>query len=74
MESNTSGNITFNVTLEEANKIFKALGNLPFVEVYELIGKLNEQANHQLSSRPSAGSFPRSGTALDIDQLFSDSN
>ncbi len=41
--------INFSVTLEEANKIFKALGKQPFNEVYELIGKLNEQANEQLS-------------------------
>ncbi len=41
--------LKFIVTLEEANKIFKALGKEPFQEVYELIGKLNEQANQQLS-------------------------
>lgn len=41
--------LKFNVSLEEANKIFKALGKEPFNEVYELIGKLNQQANEQLS-------------------------
>jgi hypothetical protein len=41
--------IKFSLTLEEANKIFKALGKEPFNEVYELIGKLNEQANEQLA-------------------------
>jgi|GEM_PF-2256353 hypothetical protein len=41
--------ITFNITLEEANTIFKALGKQPFAEVFELIGKLNEQANQQLT-------------------------
>ncbi|NJL14413.1 MAG: hypothetical protein HC913_16325 [Microscillaceae bacterium] len=41
--------ITFEVSLEEANLIFKALGRMPFAEVYELIGKLNAQANTQLS-------------------------
>ena len=40
--------IIFEIGLEEANLIFKALGKLPFVEVYELIGKLNDQANGQL--------------------------
>lgn len=45
-------NIQLNITLEEANLIFKALGTLPFSEVYELIGKLNEQANQQLQSNP----------------------
>ena len=42
-------NLKFTLSLEEANKIFKALGKEPFNEVYELIGKLNEQANEQLS-------------------------
>lgn len=45
-----STNILFSVTLEEANLIFKALGKLPFADVFELIGKLNEQANAQLAS------------------------
>jgi|JI81BgreenRNA_FD_contig_31_4809112_length_687_multi_2_in_0_out_0_2 hypothetical protein len=40
--------IVFQMTLEEANLIFKALGKLPFEQVYELIGKLNQQANEQL--------------------------
>jgi hypothetical protein len=49
----TSNNptITFQVSLDEANKIFKALGSLPFADVYELIGKLNDQANSQLSAQ-----------------------
>jgi hypothetical protein len=42
--------VSFSVTLTEANKIFKALGSLPFNEVYELIGKLNDQANEQLTN------------------------
>ncbi len=41
--------LKFSITLDEANKIFKALGKEPFNEVYELIGKLNEQANEQLA-------------------------
>jgi hypothetical protein len=41
--------INFQITIEEANLIFKALGKLPFADVYELIGKLNEQANAQLN-------------------------
>ncbi|TRX58263.1 hypothetical protein FNH22_14490 [Fulvivirga sp. M361] len=40
--------IQLSVTVEEGNLIFKGLSKLPFEEVYELIGKLNEQANHQL--------------------------
>lgn len=49
MEKNTI-HVQLNITLEEANLIFKALGTLPFSEVYELIGKLNEQANQQLQN------------------------
>ncbi|GAB4396891.1 MAG: hypothetical protein OHK0053_12020 [Microscillaceae bacterium] len=41
--------VCFEVSIEEANLIFKALGRMPFAEVYELIGKLNAQANAQLS-------------------------
>ncbi|MTI19859.1 hypothetical protein E1176_02370 [Fulvivirga sp. RKSG066] len=40
--------IKFEITVEEGNLIFKGLSKLPFEEVYELIGKLNEQANRQL--------------------------
>ena len=44
--------IQLSVTVEEGNLIFKGLSKLPFEEVYELIGKLNEQANHQLRHNP----------------------
>jgi hypothetical protein len=40
----------FQMSLEEANLVFKALGELPFKDVFELIGKLNEQANTQLQN------------------------
>ncbi|MCC5944817.1 MAG: hypothetical protein JJT94_07770 [Bernardetiaceae bacterium] len=43
--------IRLEVSLEEANLIFKALGKEPFADVYELIGKLNEQANAQLQAQ-----------------------
>ncbi|MEM9982596.1 MAG: hypothetical protein AAF734_08875 [Bacteroidota bacterium] len=48
MEEST---VKLEITLKEANIIFKALGKLPFNEVYELIGKLNNQANTQLRQR-----------------------
>ena len=44
--------VNFQITLTEANTIFKALGQMPFAEVYGLIGKLNEQANRQLENKP----------------------
>ena len=35
------------LTLEEVNLILKALSNMPFSQVYELIGKIHEQAAEQ---------------------------
>ena len=40
--------INFSLTIDEATLILKALGALPFSEVYELVGKFNAQANQQL--------------------------
>ena len=40
-------NIQLKLNFEEVNVILKALGNLPFNEVYDLIGKIHEQANTQ---------------------------
>lgn len=42
-------NIQLDLSYEEINVILKALGNLPFNEVYDLIGKIHEQANSQNS-------------------------
>ena len=47
--------LTFTLTLEEANTIVKALGKLPFEEVNNLVGKLNTQATPQL--KPSTSEF-----------------
>ncbi len=38
------------LNIDDINMIFKALGNMPFKEVYELIGKINDQVNQQLKS------------------------
>lgn len=38
------------LTTNEINLIFKALGERPFQEVFELIGKINEQVNAQINS------------------------
>lgn len=70
LENENTGNINFSVSIDEANKIFKALGNLPFVEVYELIGKLNEQANSQLSKKRENSESLISDASFDIDQLL----
>lgn len=49
--------VTFTLTLDEANIIFKALGKMPFEQVYGLIGKMHEQANQQLAGNGSATLF-----------------
>ncbi len=37
------------ITVEEANQILDALGNLPFKSVFGLIGKIQNQAAAQLN-------------------------
>lgn len=37
------------ITVEEANQILEALGNLPFKSVFGLIGKIQNQAAAQLN-------------------------
>ncbi|MGB3180928.1 MAG: hypothetical protein WBB45_06040 [Cyclobacteriaceae bacterium] len=70
-------NLTLRVSLDEANLIMKALGELPFKDVYELIGKINDQANGQLKSddapadKNSTG-FSVGGNDFDIDKLLGD--
>jgi len=36
------------LTLDEVNMILEALGQLPFVKVHQLIGKIHQQAEAQL--------------------------
>jgi hypothetical protein len=42
--------LTFTLTIEEANTILKGLGKLPFEEVATLINKLNTQASPQIDA------------------------
>lgn len=44
---NTSQNIQLDLNFDDVNTILKALGNLPFNQVYDLIGKIHDQANAQ---------------------------
>lgn len=41
------------LSLAEVNQILEALGSRPYVKVYQLIGKIQQQAESQLS--PTAG-------------------
>lgn len=40
--------LNFKLTVNDANTILQALGNMPFVQVYPLIQKLQEQAAQQM--------------------------
>jgi hypothetical protein len=40
--------INLQLSVEEANLVLEALGNLPFSRVYALIAKMQEQARQQL--------------------------
>ncbi len=42
--------ITLQLTVEETNLILDALGQKPFVEVYNLISKVQTQASQQLQA------------------------
>ncbi len=44
--NNDKINLQFSV--EEVNVIIKALGTMPFNQVYEIIGNIHQQANQQL--------------------------
>ena len=45
-------NITFTLTIDEANYILGALGQRPFAEVADLIAKLKKDAEDQLKAAP----------------------
>jgi len=44
----SKSNISITVTVDQTNLILEALGQLPFVKVYELIGSIQAQAKEQL--------------------------
>ncbi|MCH2021812.1 MAG: hypothetical protein MK207_04970 [Saprospiraceae bacterium] len=46
-EKDKTKNIKLNLNFDEVNVILKALGQQPFNEVYDLIGKIHDQANEQ---------------------------
>jgi hypothetical protein len=51
--------INFTLTTDEANLILEGIGLLPFAKVYQLVGKLQEQARRQLD-----GDAASTGTRL----------
>ncbi len=52
--------MTLNLATEDINIILEGLGNLPFVKVYQLISKIQEQAAQQLQ--------PENGQAKTVKQ------
>ena len=40
--------ISLKISVEEANLVLEALGNLPFVKVHDLIRKIHQQASQQV--------------------------
>ena len=47
-------NITLTLSTEETNLILEALGKLPYVKSYGLIGNIQQQATAQLAAGPDA--------------------
>jgi hypothetical protein len=45
--------IKLEITIEEANQILAAFGDLPFKSVFGLIGKIQSQASQQLNDTES---------------------
>lgn len=43
--------INLTLTLDECNLILEALGNMPFKSVYQVIGKIQQQAGQQLDGQ-----------------------
>ena len=51
MAQNTKQELNLTLTLEEVNFVIRALSERSFKDVYELIGKINMQANSQLMTQ-----------------------
>lgn len=41
--------VNLKLTIEETNAVLNSLGNLPFVQVHQLIAKIQTQAGQQLN-------------------------
>ena len=47
--------LKFLLNVNEANTVLRALGNLPYLQVYELMQKIQEQAQAQLQNGAKGG-------------------
>lgn len=62
--------VQINLTLPETNQILDALGALPFRDVYQLVNKIQQQAEAQLQpslQTPSTPSIPEAVTKSSIE-------
>ncbi len=59
--NNESRTVELSLTLAEVNQILDALGTQPYVRVFQLIGKIQQQAEGQLSGRSHASSGAQNG-------------
>lgn len=58
---NQDNTISLRLTLEEVNSILSSLGGRPYIQVYELIQKIQQQADAQVQQQadpPSASAEP----------------
>ncbi|MEM7013415.1 MAG: hypothetical protein AAF585_18240 [Verrucomicrobiota bacterium] len=46
--------VKLTLTIEETNLILEGLGSMPFVRVHDLVYKIRQQADPQLSAAPAA--------------------
>ena len=44
--------VTLNLSIDEANLVLEALGEMPYRRVYELVAGIQQQASEQLSEKP----------------------
>lgn len=54
MSAMSTKSIQLELSIEETNLILEALGALPFVRVYALIGRVQESARKQIEEQPAA--------------------
>lgn len=52
-------NINLHLTAEEINLLLEGLGNMPFVKVYALIARIQQQASVQISKDTGTSEPPK---------------
>ncbi len=56
--------VTLELSIEETNLVLEALGAMPFVRVYALVGKIQQQAQSQLQEGVRADDPGSGGSGL----------